>query len=103
MIQMAMLLQWRPWHMAPGDHMGWGGWTLMLLFWLIVIGAVGWLVVALLRRDRGGPPRRDQDGRGQDPRDHDRDRAESVLRERYARDEIDEETFRRKLDELRRP
>lgn len=65
---------------------------MMLLFWLVVIGLFVWLVATLLRRERGDTPRREQE----------EDRAESVLRERYARDEIDEETFRRKLDELRR-
>lgn len=72
--------------------MGWGGWTMMILFWLIVIGLIAWLVAALLRRERGDTPRRGRD----------EDRAESVLRERYARGEIDEETYRRKLDEIRR-
>jgi putative membrane protein len=62
----------------------------MVLFWLVVIGLIVWLVVTLLRRERGGTPRSKED------------RAESVLRERYARGEIDEETYRRKLDELRR-
>ena len=92
MIRLAVLLQWRPWHMAPGDHMGWGGWTMMLLFWLVVIALIVWLVVTLLRREGGGGPRT---GSGED-------RAEKVLRERYARGEIDEETYRRMLDELRR-
>ncbi len=86
----ATLLQWSPWH-APGDHMGWGGWTLMFLFWLIVIGLIVWLVATLLRRERGGGYRSGED------------RAEAILRERYARGEIDEETYRRGLDELRRP
>jgi putative membrane protein len=72
--------------------MGWGGWTMMLLFWLIVIGLIAWFVATLLRRDRGAAPRKGRED----------DRAESLLRERYARDEIDEETYRRKLDELRR-
>lgn len=72
--------------------MGWGGWTMMVLFWLIAIGIVAWLVAALRRRDRGDSPLR---GRKED-------RAESVLRERFARGEIDEESYRRKLDELQR-
>ena len=87
----AMLMQWRPRHMVPGDHMGWGGWTLMLLFWLIVLALIVWLVATLIRRARGEGPRAGPD----------EDRAEAVLRERYARGEIDEETYRRQLDELR--
>ncbi len=59
MIEIALLLQWRPWHMSPGDHMGWGGWTFMLLFWLIVVGLIAWLVGTLLRRGRGTTPRRE--------------------------------------------
>lgn len=66
---------------------------MMLLFWLIVLALIVWLATVLLRRGRDG---RDTGGA---PRE---DRAESVLRERFARDEIDEETYKRKLDELRR-
>jgi len=88
----ATLMQWRPRHMVPGDHLGWGGWTLMLFFWLIVLGLIVWLVAALLRRARGKDPRAGRD----------EDRSEAILRERYARGEIDEETYRRQLDELRR-
>ena len=82
--------QGRPWH--PMDHMGWGGWALMVLFWLVVIGLIVWLVVVALGRGT----RREPSGEA------DEDRAESILRERYARGEIDEDTYRRMLDELRR-
>ena len=95
MTRLATLLQWRLWH-APGDHMGWGGWTMMLLFWLIVIGLIVWLVATLARRE-GGDRSRSSSGQSRE------DRAEGVLRERYARGEIDEGTYRRMLDELRRP
>ena len=62
----------------------------MMIFWLIiliVVIAVAW--TAMQRAGRGTGPGRD--------------RAEEALRERYARGEIDEETYRRMLNELRRP
>ena len=66
----------------------WGGhpwWPLWLLFWAAVIGTVVWLVVR--RRDRRGDPF---------------DRAREILAERYARDELNPEEYRKRLDELRR-
>lgn len=75
-----------------GGHMGWGGWGMMLV-WLVVLVLVIVLVWGIAR---GGWSDRDRDdGEG-------RDRAERILRERYARGEIDEETYRRRMDELRR-
>lgn len=74
-----------------GHHMAWGGgimmigWTLLLV--ILVVGA--WAFV----RD-GWSPRRGRDGP--------RDRAEEVLREEFARGQIDEETYRGRLNELRR-
>lgn len=49
-----------------------------------------WLVSQLIRRDRapGGETRRG--------------RAEEILKERYARGEIDRETYQRMLEDLRR-
>ena len=79
---------WCPW---CGDHMGWGGWTMMIGWWLILIVVIAGLVWAFGRsrawRSDQAPPR---------------DPAEDALREQYARGEIDEDTFRRRLDELRR-
>lgn len=80
---------WCPW---CGDHMtggGWGmmfGWTILLIVILLLIWAVFM-----------GPLRRDRAARGRS-----REGAEEVLRERFARGEIDEESYRRQLDELRR-
>jgi putative membrane protein len=67
------------WH-GGWDGWGWAAMTLtMALFWALVIGGVVWAL-----RNSGssaGPPRRD------DPRD--------IVRDRYARGDIDEDTFER--------
>ena len=68
------------WWCGNGWYMGWGGPSLGLL-WLVLLGlCVYWLVRAL------APERRD--------------RALEVLRERYARGEIDKETFERMKRDL---
>jgi putative membrane protein len=80
----AVFQGWCPW---CGQHMGgWRGGG-MLLVWLIVLVAIAGVVWLLLRRMGG------RSG----------DRAEEALRERYARGDIDDETYRRMLAELRRP
>lgn len=76
-------------HWVPWGHMGWAGSWFMWIFWLalllLVIAAVWWLSAG--GRDGGR-------GASED--------AESILKRRYAAGEIDEETFRRMWDELRR-
>jgi putative membrane protein len=69
---------------------GWGWWGgLHLLWWLLVLGTVA-LVFRL------GPRRRDTDaGRT--------DRALAILRERYARGEIDEREYAQRLQVLTGP
>ena len=78
---------WCPW---CGDHMGWGGWTMMIGWGLILILLVAGLIWAFRSGvwGRGGTAPRDP--------------AEDALREQYARGDIDDETYRRRLDELRR-
>ena len=84
MTTLALVQDWGTWH---SNHMGWwGGW--MMLWWLVIVVLVFVGVVWLLRGRAGGPPPSD--------------RGEDVLRERYARGEIDDETYRRMLAELRR-
>lgn len=78
-----MIQGWCPW---CGQHMGWWGGWMMMLGWLIVLLAIGVVAWLLLRRTGGSAG----------------DRAEDALRERYARGEIDDETYRRMLAELRR-
>ena len=58
----------------------------MMLWWLPLLLGIA-LVIWLMRRRPGGDAT---------------DRAEAALRERYARGEIDDETYRRMLAELRR-
>jgi putative membrane protein len=72
--------------------MGGGGGWFMMFFWLVVLVAFLWIAWAIARRG----------GFGSAPAARE-DRAEALLRERYARGEIDEATYRRMLDELRRP
>lgn len=64
---------------------------MMALWWLIVILVIAGLIWAIGR----GRPWRSDGAPGRDP-------AEEALREQYARGEIDEETYRRRLEELRR-
>lgn len=89
--------------------MGYGSWGMggfggigMILFWILLVLAIVWLARAL---DLGRHfPRRDDERRSEhlaDPRGD--DHALAVLRERYARGEIDADEFqRRKADLLRK-
>jgi putative membrane protein len=85
------MMGWHGWGMG-------GGWFGMVLFWILAILAIVWLARALglgrLWRDRddGHPP--------QAPTE---DRALAVLRERYARGEIDAEEFERRKRDLVAP
>ena len=58
------------------------------VFWLVVIAVIAWIVVRASGNVGGAS------GRGGN--------AEGILRERYARGEIDEAAYRRMLDELRK-
>lgn len=71
--------------------MGWaGGW--MMMFWWVLILAIVAAVWWLARRGRWA--NRPLSGRN---------RAEGLLRERFARGEIDQDAYRQQLAELRRP
>lgn len=63
-----------------GGGMGFGMWMVMGLFWLLLIGVIIWAVVRLL------PARRDAGGYNVEP-------PEEVLDRRFARGEIDVETY----------
>ena len=70
-----------------GAGMGWAGWLVMGLFWLLLLGVILFLVMQLLpgarQRDAGrgvsGSPRAES--------------AEEILDRRFARGEIDVETY----------
>lgn len=82
-----LILQgWCPWC----GSMHWGG-ALMMLFWIVLLIALVGLVWSLGQRGGwfGGAGRTE-------------DRAEATLRERYARGEIDDATYQRMREELRR-
>ena len=77
---------------------GWGGWILMTLvmvaFWGLVITAV----VLAIRYLASGGSHHNRAGSGSVPADS---RAEDVLDERYARGEIDDDEYRRRLTLIR--
>lgn len=64
---------------------GWGGMLLVALFWIVVLAAAVWLIARLVRgrRGRSAPAN-----------------ADDIVRERYARGEIDRETYERMRSEL---
>lgn len=73
-------------HWYCDGHMGgwmWIGWLIVLL----LIGVTVWFVVSASRRD-GWRPREEA--------------PEQLLKRRYARGEIDRETYERMLEDLRR-
>jgi putative membrane protein len=73
--------------MGYGWGMGPGGWILMALFWIVLIGLVVWAVVVLLPGTRGG-------GRTG------RETPEEILDRRFALGELDSEQYRRAREEL---
>ena len=70
------------------DGMAAGGWIVMTVLWVAVIGLVVWAVAALFPRDRG---------RDEVPRET----PEDILDRRFARGELDAEEYREMRDELR--
>ncbi|WP_329190668.1 SHOCT domain-containing protein [Actinacidiphila glaucinigra] len=74
------------------DHMNGWGWALMSLGWLVLLVLVGLAVAVLLRRTADGGPGRAADRRDPSPRE--------LLAERYARGDIDDEEYRRRLQVL---
>ena len=81
------------WH--HGGGWGWGGWIMMtivmVLFWAAVITAI----VLAVRYLAGGNHHQNQAGAGSARV------AEDMLAERYARGEIDDDEFRKRLTLLR--
>ena len=77
------------------DHggMGWGGWLVTSLTFVLFWGALVTLVVYAVRSFRSG-----NDGNPSEPTTP---RADDVLAERFARGEIDEDEFTRRRELLR--
>ena len=67
--------------------MGWWGWIGMALFWILIILAIVWLARNLDGGRQKGASRND---------------AMDILRERYARGEIEAEEFERRERDLER-
>ena len=73
--------------MFSGWGMGWGfGWVFMLIFWALILLGIAALVKWLIGASTGGGTRE------KTPLD--------LLKERYARGEIDQEEFERKKRDL---
>ncbi|MDE2088850.1 MAG: SHOCT domain-containing protein [Gammaproteobacteria bacterium] len=71
-----------------GWGMGWGfGWVFMLIFWALILLGIAALVKWLIGSSAGGDGTREKT-----PLD--------LLKERYARGEIDQEEFERKKRDL---
>ncbi len=75
----------------PMHDGGWGAMFGMWFFWLVVIALVIVVVIWLVRAasDRGTGTRIDRS-------------PEEILKERYARGDIDREEYQRRLEDLRR-
>lgn len=67
--------------MDYGWGMGWGGWLIMGLFWLALLALILFLVVRFLPTSGDGPRRAREDV------------PEEILDRRFARGEIDLETY----------
>ncbi len=83
-----MMGNWGWGNMGYGPSWGYGlGWVFMILFWLVVILAVGALLKWLVgTSSRTGSPREKT--------------ALDILQERYARGEIDRDEYERKRHDL---
>jgi putative membrane protein len=74
--------------MGYGWGMGAGGWIAMVIFWIALIVLIVWIVARLFPTGRG--PTDDRGG----------DRPEDILDRRYARGEIDRQTYQEMRDDM---
>ncbi|GAA0276718.1 hypothetical protein GCM10009527_086400 [Actinomadura nitritigenes] len=86
----------------PGDgwgHMGDGGWSgwmwiwgsMMIIFWIVLIGAVAWVIVRVAASRRDAPTISEQ---------MEHRHAREILADRYARGEITSEEYDERLTKL---
>ena len=81
------------WDYDNGMHDGYaGGWLVLVLLFVLLVGLAATLVLVLLRAPGHGAA-------GEQTRSAESE-AERILRRRFATGEIDEEEFRRRLDAL---
>ena len=82
------------WHMGPemmgGYGMGWFGGIFMLIFWVLVIVGLIFLIKWLIQTTKKGPEIMHSDST----------RALDILKERYARGEINKDEFEEKKRDL---
>jgi putative membrane protein len=86
--------RYRGWQMGPemmyGWGMGWFGGIFSLIFWILIIVGLVFLIRWLIHASKGHPAAQLQNG----------SRALEILRERYARGEIDKQEFEEKKRDL---
>jgi len=82
-----------PWGGMMGG-MGWAGMIFQIVFWIVLLVVLGLLIRWLLQGSGNREP-----GRGNPPSDGG-NRALEILKERYARGEIDKEEFEQKKRDL---
>jgi putative membrane protein len=68
-------------------HMGWGGMVFWVIVILLLLGVVAWFALSASRRNGSRPAE---------------ETPERVAKRRYARGEIDRQTYQRLLEDLRR-
>jgi putative membrane protein len=92
----SVLSQWggyEGWHMGPGMMGGWGmGWfgtIFMFIFWVLIIIGLVFLIKWLIQTTKKAPESAQSSSRALD-----------ILKERYARGEIDKEEFEEKKKDL---
>jgi putative membrane protein len=79
-----------PWGGMMMGGMGWVGMIFQIVFWIVILVVLGLLIKWLLQ----GPAGREQGQGGPEGR------ALEILKERYARGEIDKEEFEQKKRDL---
>ncbi|WP_020658938.1 SHOCT domain-containing protein [Amycolatopsis benzoatilytica] len=86
------------WHY--GDEAGWVGPVVMIVGAVLILAALGVVIALLVRRQAAapGPGRGPAPGHGPGPGP---DEAMTILRQRFARGEIDQEEYDRRREALR--